>query len=104
MKRRPGTLLKIEVAILAAAKELHRRGDTEFYGYGIARAICDKNNARGLTRNGTVLPGAYPTGNVWLPDQPMGGWARTGWATTDSPEALSTETLNVHRSQDYTFM
>ena len=54
MKRKPGTLLKIEVEILAAAKELHRRGDTEFYGYGIARAICDENNARGLTKNGTV--------------------------------------------------
>ena len=54
MKRKPGALLAIEVAILAAAIELLRSGDREFYGYAVAKEIREQEAARRLTAHGTL--------------------------------------------------
>ena len=54
MRRKPGTLLPIEVSILAAALDLRRRGSDEFHGYLIAREIKDREEAKLLTGHGTL--------------------------------------------------
>ena len=52
MRRKPGTLLPVEVAILVAA--LENGGDAEFYGYAIARRIQANASAKMLTSHGTL--------------------------------------------------
>jgi len=55
VRRRPGRLLPIELAICEAAAALRRRGgDGEFHGYEIARTIGDAENVRLLTAYGTL--------------------------------------------------
>ena len=53
-RRKPGTLLPIEVSILAAAVEARLGGATEFHGFAIASAIQDRDAARRLTAHGTL--------------------------------------------------
>lgn len=52
MRRKPGTLLPVEVAILVAA--LETGSDAEFYGYAIARQIQANASAKMLTSHGTL--------------------------------------------------
>ncbi len=54
MRRRPGTLLPLEVSILEAALRLRRAGEPGFHGFGIARAIADGEEAGALTAHGTL--------------------------------------------------
>ena len=54
MRRKPGTLIPIEVSILGAALELSHRGQPEFHGYGIAKEIRDREAARRLAAQGTL--------------------------------------------------
>jgi DNA-binding PadR family transcriptional regulator len=54
MKRKPGALLPIELAILRAGIALLRGSDQEFHGYAIAREIRDQDGARNLTAHGTL--------------------------------------------------
>ena len=54
MRRRAGTLLSIEIAILQAGIGMMRGGDGEFYGYAIATEIRDQDGARQLTAHGTL--------------------------------------------------
>ena len=54
MRRKPGTLLPIEVNILAAGVELRSSGEAEFHGYRVARAIREHEQARLLTAHGTL--------------------------------------------------
>jgi DNA-binding PadR family transcriptional regulator len=54
MRRKPGTLLSIEISILQAGLSLMRSGDLEFYGYAIAREIGELESARQLTAHGTL--------------------------------------------------
>jgi DNA-binding PadR family transcriptional regulator len=54
MKRKPGVLLSIEVAILQAGLTLSRAREREFHGYAIAREIRDQAGARSLTAHGTL--------------------------------------------------
>ncbi len=54
MRRKPGTLLPIEVAILQAAVDLVAAGQAEFHGYMIASEIRERENARALTAHGTL--------------------------------------------------
>lgn len=54
MRRKPGTLLPLEVAILAAAVELRGEGVAEFHGYLIAGEIQERKQARMLTAHGTL--------------------------------------------------
>jgi DNA-binding PadR family transcriptional regulator len=54
MKRKPGALLSIEIAILQAGIALAHGSDAEFHGYAMARAIRDQEGARSLTAHGTL--------------------------------------------------
>jgi DNA-binding PadR family transcriptional regulator len=54
MRRKPGTLLQIELSILAAGIDLAHRGEPEFHGYGIAKEIRDREAARLLAAQGTL--------------------------------------------------
>lgn len=54
MRRKPGQLLPIEIAILAAASGLGRAGDGEFHGFQLAKVLADQDGERGLTGHGTL--------------------------------------------------
>ena len=54
MRRKPGRLLPIEVAICDAALQLRTRGDDSFHGYELARTLRRANDARLLTAYGTL--------------------------------------------------
>ena len=54
MRRKPGTLLPIEIAICESAAELRAEGVDEFYGYQLARHVGDRDNTRLLTAYGTL--------------------------------------------------
>jgi PadR family transcriptional regulator len=54
MKRRPGTLLPLEVSILEVALELRRAGVSDFHGFAIAREIKAQGESRALTAHGTL--------------------------------------------------
>src|SRR5205807_10427426 len=53
-RRKPGTLLPLELAICAAAADLRRRSTIEFHGYEIAKTIGDASDGRLLTAYGTL--------------------------------------------------
>ena len=54
VRRRPGSLLPIEEAILAAGFDLRRCGDGEFHGFAIAKRMADAGHAQQLTAHGTL--------------------------------------------------
>jgi PadR family transcriptional regulator PadR len=54
MRRRPGTLLPLEMSILEAALELRRAGEPEFHGFAIARGVKARDETRALTAHGTL--------------------------------------------------
>lgn len=54
VRRKPGTLLDIEVAILSAGLEFTGPGKAGFHGFGIAKAIRDAEGGRLLTAHGTL--------------------------------------------------
>ena len=54
MRRKPGTLVPLEVAICEAASSLSQRGIDEFHGYAIAKVIKQVADARLLTAYGTL--------------------------------------------------
>ena len=54
MRRKPGTLLPLELSILGAGLDLARGGQTEFHGYAIAKEIRDREAARRLAAQGTL--------------------------------------------------
>jgi PadR family transcriptional regulator PadR len=54
VRRKPGTLLPLEVDILVAAVAAQRRGVPEFHGFELAKALVDGAAARSLTSHGTL--------------------------------------------------
>ena len=50
-RRRPGSLLPLEVAILSACLEAGERGS---HGFALAKAIADAGDGRSLTATGTM--------------------------------------------------
>lgn len=56
MRRKPGALVPLEIAICASAAELRRAGVDEFHGYEIARHLgdADAGDRRMLTAYGTL--------------------------------------------------
>ena len=54
MRRKPGSLLPLEIAICQAAAKLRRRGSGEFHGYEIAKRLKADADARLLTAYGTL--------------------------------------------------
>ena len=54
VRRKPGTLLPLELSILETAVELRRRGEDEFHGFSVAKEIAEREEARTLTAHGTL--------------------------------------------------
>ncbi|MGH8958998.1 MAG: PadR family transcriptional regulator [Acidimicrobiia bacterium] len=54
MRRKPGALLPIEEAILAAGLDLRTRKNSEFHGFVIAKRIQEVGEAQQLTAHGTL--------------------------------------------------
>ena len=54
MRRKPGTLLELELAICACAADLFSRGTREFHGFEIAKRLKDVGDRRLLTAYGTL--------------------------------------------------
>jgi PadR family transcriptional regulator PadR len=54
MRRKPGTLVPIEVSILAAGVAMALSGEPEFHGYAVARELKEREEARRLTAHGTL--------------------------------------------------
>jgi DNA-binding PadR family transcriptional regulator len=54
VRRKPGALLPLEVAILEVALDLQRRGTTEVHGYQLARHLAHVSDRRRLTAYGTL--------------------------------------------------
>lgn len=54
VRRRPGQLVPLELAICDAAARLRRRGIEEFHGYEIAKRIGEDTDAKLLTAYGTL--------------------------------------------------
>ena len=54
MRRKPGALVPLESALLAAAVNLRRRRVHEFHGYQIAKHLADVSERRLLTAYGTL--------------------------------------------------
>jgi PadR family transcriptional regulator, regulatory protein PadR len=53
-RRKPGTLLPLEVEILDLAMKLSRSGHDTFHGFGLANAMREQNGSRSLTAHGTL--------------------------------------------------
>ncbi|MFN2488187.1 MAG: PadR family transcriptional regulator [Actinomycetota bacterium] len=54
MRRKPGMLLPLELALLEAGLDLARRGESEFHGFAIAKQIQEVDGAKRLTAHGTL--------------------------------------------------
>ena len=54
MRRKPGTLVPLEISILSAAVALAMGGTPEFHGYAVARELKEREEARRLTAHGTL--------------------------------------------------
>src|SRR6266496_5220651 len=54
VRRKPGTLVPLELAICTAAVALRERGIEQFHGYLIAKALSETSNAKLLTAYGTL--------------------------------------------------
>src|ERR671919_346318 len=54
MRRKPGELLPLELAICVAARDITRRRHKEFHGYEIAKHLSDVGDSRLLVAYGTL--------------------------------------------------
>ena len=54
MRRKPGELLPLELAICKAARELTRQRHNEFHGYEIAKHLSEVGDSRLLVAYGTL--------------------------------------------------
>jgi len=54
MRRKPGALVPLEIAICLSAADLRRDGADEFHGYEMAKRLSDVANRRLLTAYGTL--------------------------------------------------
>src|SRR5262245_16994465 len=54
MRRKPGRLVPLELAICDAAARLRRRGIAKFHGYEIAKRVAEDTEAKLLTAYGTL--------------------------------------------------
>ena len=52
VRRKPGTILPLEAAILEVATARNRAGDPEFHGFMAAKELRDRDGARALTAHG----------------------------------------------------
>jgi PadR family transcriptional regulator PadR len=91
MRRKPGTLLPIEVSILASAIGLREGGESEFHGYRIASEMREREGARRLTAHGTLYKA--------LDRLEEGGLLRSRW---EDPEIAAEEHRPLRRLYEVT--
>ena len=53
-RRKPGTLLPLELQVLASALELRGAGRETFHGFGLAATLREQRGSRALTAHGTL--------------------------------------------------
>ena len=53
-RRKPGTLVPLEVEILGVALAMLRSGQGNFHGFGLANAMREQSGSRALTGHGTL--------------------------------------------------
>jgi DNA-binding PadR family transcriptional regulator len=53
-RRKPGTLLPLEIEILEVALSMRRSGHATFHGFGLAHAMREHGATRSLTAHGTL--------------------------------------------------
>jgi DNA-binding PadR family transcriptional regulator len=53
-RRKPGTLVPLEIEILEIAVAMLRSGRATFHGFGIAQAMRDQRGSPSLTAHGTL--------------------------------------------------
>lgn len=53
-RRKPGTLLPLEIEILGVALSMLRSGQATFHGFGLADALRERRGSRALTGHGTL--------------------------------------------------
>lgn len=54
MRRKPGSIVPTEQAVLEAGLHLHAEGTSEFHGYMLAKHMRDEDAARKLIGHGTL--------------------------------------------------
>jgi len=54
VRRAPGSLLPLELDLLAAGVALERAGEPDFHGYAVAATLADATGAKRLTAHGTL--------------------------------------------------
>ena len=80
MRRKAGTLIPLEFAILEAALLLRSRGQDDFHGYLIAGEVKSQTGAKMLTSHGTLY-------------KALGRMAKQGWlaSTWEDPSIAAEE-------------
>src|ERR671919_768779 len=53
-RRKPGTLLPLEIEILEVALSMRRSGHATFHGFGLAQTMREQSGSRSLTAHGTL--------------------------------------------------
>jgi PadR family transcriptional regulator, regulatory protein PadR len=53
-RRKPGTLLPLEIEILEVALSMLRSGHATFHGFGLAQTMREQSGSRSLTAHGTL--------------------------------------------------
>ena len=53
-RRKPGTLLPLEIEILGAALSMRSAGTATFHGFGLAHRLREDSRSRALTAHGTL--------------------------------------------------
>ncbi|HEX8052250.1 MAG TPA: helix-turn-helix transcriptional regulator [Thermoleophilaceae bacterium] len=53
-RRKPGTLLPLEIEILEAALSMPASGQRGFHGFGLAQTMREQSGAQSLTAHGTL--------------------------------------------------
>jgi PadR family transcriptional regulator PadR len=53
-RRKPGTLVPLEIEILGAAMSMRRSGHATFHGFGLAQTMREQSGSRALTGHGTL--------------------------------------------------
>jgi PadR family transcriptional regulator, regulatory protein PadR len=71
MRRKAGSVLGLEQAILAAGSDLRATGTPEFYGFLIAKELKEHEEARLLTAHGTLYKA--------LDRMERAGWLASRW-------------------------
>jgi PadR family transcriptional regulator, regulatory protein PadR len=66
VRRAAGSLLPLELDLLAAGVALARSGEPEFHGYAVAATLADATGAKRLTAHGTLYKALGRLGDAGL--------------------------------------